>query len=448
MSNRNANAVKFIRFVGQTPGYAMEPGERGRYKLIRLAVDEYGVDRDSITVSANAADQQHQNDVTRAKNKLGWTYALYTELEEIARECRLKEEDPKEPQLRCLLAHWGIDPDAKPSQQDTDQHSQPVRRRHGKGGTATGSAKVKAGEAQSAGSAAAPEAPVQLLDNVGRMQPEMISPERALDLLTRMAPYQRKLDPAKVRDYAEAMRRGEWKLNPADPLCIDTNGQTANGQHRLNACVEAEVPIPCWVAYDTPPDTYDVMDRGKKRTTGDMLFGAGEVNANRLASLASFAHLWFNYDQDQWASAPKVTEAQVFAMVENHPHLRESAKYGVMAKLSISTQATMLAHYLISRKLGFDHRLVTTWYKRIQVMDLTRGEPGHTLGLYYMNAATRRRKPLTGRAKRDLDMYLVLQAWNNTCLGKEVRSIGYDNNFTIPDPLAPKDGVHTFPPIA
>jgi hypothetical protein len=454
MSN-NAHALKMIRSVGMTFGYRMEPQERGRYKLIREAVREFDVPEATITVSANAADRQHQNDLTRAKNKLGWTVRLYEELGEIARECRIKEEDPTERQRRFLLQAWGINPDAKPAEGDAASGRQPQRKRHGKGGTATGSAKTFAADAQPAGLSVAEEAPVQLLQDVGRMQAELVTPMRALDLLTKMAPYQRKLDPKKVRDYAEAMRRGEWKLNPADPLCIDTNGQTANGQHRLHACVEAEVPFQSWVAYDTPPDTYDVMDRGKKRTTGDMLYGAGEVNTTRLASLATFAHLWFNFEQDQWASAPKVTEAQVFAIVEAHPKLRDSVKHGVLPKLSVSTTASMLAHYLIARKMGGDDSLVTTWYKRIQVMDLNRGEPGHTLGLYYMNTATRRRKPLNGRVKRDLDMYLIMQAWNNTCLGKEVRSISYDvDNFAIPNPIEPRydqatgKPVHTFPPIS
>lgn len=444
--SKNAHALKTIRTVGQTPGFGMEPQERGRYKLIRYAVPEFGVREATITVSANAASQQHQNDLTRLKNKLGWTQHLYEELENIARDCRISGEDPADRQYRFTLAAWGIDPDAKPDEDEDDAHHASARRRHAGGGTATGSAKVRAGAARAPEPSA--EAPVELLSGVGRMQAELITPERALDLLTDKAPYQRKLDAKKVRDYAEAMRRGEWKLNPADPLCIDVNGQTANGQHRLHACVEAEVAFQCWVAYDTPADVYDVMDRGKKRSTGDMLHGAGEVNASRLASVAAFAHLWFNFDQDQWKSAPKVTEAQVFAIIEAHPHLRESASRGVMAKLKMSTQATMLTHYLIARKMGGDDRLVTAWYRAIQTMDLRRGEPGHTLGLHYMNSGTNRRKPLTGRAKRDLDMHLLMAAWNNTCVGKKVMTVSYDaNTFTIADPIVPKDGLHTFPPI-
>lgn len=441
--SRSAQAIKMIRQVGSTPGFAMEPQEKGRYKLLRFADAEHGVDEASITASGNASDQQHKNDLTRLKNKLGWTGELFDEMEEITRRHRIAGTDPTEDQRKARLLAWGIDPDAEP--EEPEEH-QPQRRRHGGGGSATGSAKVRAGVAESAGPST--EAAVQILQNVGRMQAELISPERAVDLLDRMATYQRKLDKRKVRDYAAAMTRGEWRLNPADPLCIDTNDMTANGMHRLHACVEAWVSFQCWVAYETPPDTYTVMDRGKKRSTADDLHSAGEVNTTFLASAARFAYLWFNVEQENWRTAPTVTDAQVYAMLESHPGLRESVKHGRLTKLKMSPQATMVAHYLIARKMGGDGELVAAWYKAMQLMDLRRGEPGHTLGLYYRDSGSRRRMPLKGRPRRDLDMYLLMQAWNNTCLGKTVKSISYDaSSFTIPDPIVPRDGVHTFPPI-
>lgn len=443
--SRNAHSLKLIRSLGMTPGFAMEPQEKGRYKLLRLAIDKYDVKEASVTVSANAADRQHQNDISRIRSKLGWTMELFERMGEIARQHRIADTDPADDQLKALLVALDIDPSAP----DTAPDDRPQQKRHGKGGSATGSARVAAGTAQPAAQPEQPlEAPVQLLEDVGRMQAEVISPERALDLLTRLAPYQRKPDDKKVRDYAGAITRGEWKLNPADPLCIDTNNMTCNGAHRLHACVEAEIPIQCWVAYDVAPGTYDVMDRGKKRSTADMLYGAGEVNTSRLATLGTFAHLWFNYDQDQWAAAPKVSEAQVLAILEAHPGMRVSAKSGHLTKLSTSTSAAMLAHYLITRKMGGDDRLVTAWYKAIQTMDLNRGDPGHTLGLHYLGTANRRRIPLQGRTRRDLDMYLIMQAWNNTCLGKEVRRVSYDaQSFVIPEPLTPREGTHIFPPF-
>ncbi|MFC4328302.1 hypothetical protein ACFPC0_10740 [Streptomyces andamanensis] len=450
MSN-NPHALKIIRAVGQTPGFTIEAQSKDRYKLIRFAIPAHGIPEQTITISSRSADRQYHNDVTRLKNKLGWTEDLFARMEDLAREHRIAETDPTDDINKALLTALGVDPAAAEDGHERADVPAP-RKRHSKGGTATGSARRPATQAQpaEASSLMAEEAPVQVLQGTGRMQAEIITPLRAVDLLVNNAAYQRKMDEKKVRDYAAAMRRREWMLNPADPICIDVNGRTANGQHRLQACIEAEVPFPCWVAYDTPEETYAIMDRGKKRTTSDMLHGAGEINTGFLASVARLAYLWFNVEQDQWRSVPEVTEAQVFATLESHPNLRESVKYGRFSKMRVSTTASMLAHYLISRKMGGDHRLVTRWYKAVSEMDLNRGEPGHTLGLYFMQTApaAKRRTALHGRDKRDLEMYLIIQAWNNTCLGKEVRSVAWKTDFVIPDPVTPKDGVHTFPPLS
>lgn len=450
----NPQAVRTIKLVGQTPGFTVEPQDKGRYKLSRLPVDLYDVKGASVILGSKSSDRQYQNDLTRLKHRLGWTEALYDQCEAIDREHRTKGTDPADDLDRALLTAFGVDPD-KPLEDDTEEpQARPQRKRHSKGGSAAGSARKSAAAVQPAPLVSVDEAPVELLSGVGRMQAEMISPMRAIDLLANKAPYQRKIDTKKVNDYAAAMTRGEWKLNPADPLCIDTNGQTANGQHRLEACVVAEVPFPTWVAYDTPPETYAIMDRGKKRTTGDMLYGAGEANTNLLASAARFAHLWFNVpEQEQWKAQPEVTEAQVFALLEAHPNLRGSVSRGRIPGIKgVSTQASMLSHYLITRKMGGDDTLVTRWYRAIGEMDLDKGTPGHSLGLYWMRSAPSavRRTHLQGRSKRDLDMYLLMRAWNNTCLGREMRSVGWKSDFVIPDPITPQYDAngkpkHSFP---
>jgi hypothetical protein len=462
MSNKNAQALTLIRSVGSTPGYAMEPQERGRYKLIRLAVDRYDVKEASVTVSANSADRQHENDVARVKRKLGWTPELFETTEDIARRHRIAETDPAEDILKALLTAWDIDPEAAQGAPARNGH-QPARKRHGKGGTVTGSARVAAGEAQPGEAPVVVEAPVQVLDNVGRMQPEMISPERALDLLTRLAPHLGEPDPQKVEEYAAVMRRpGAWALDPAHPVCIDTDGHTAKGLHRLHACVEAEVPFPAWVAYDTPPGAPSAIGAPvplPQAAPAPAVAApapaprAAEANPRDLTSAARFAYLWFNVPQDEWKGAPEITGAQVQAIIEAHPQLRGSVKDGRLAKLKISRQATALAHYLISQTMDGDARPATAWFRAIQAMDLDRGDPGHTLALYYLQGTSERMAVLNPRPKRDLDMYLLLTAWNDTCLGKEVRSISWDLDFTIPAPIAPPrtpatgKALHTFPAI-
>lgn len=436
----NPHAYKMIVSVGETPGFELEYVKDGSAKITRLAIPEQGLKAETVKLSIRAQGRQLENAVTRLR-RMGWTQELFEECEELARQHRIAGTDPAEDQQKALLKVLGVDPDAEaPADPLPRQRTQ--TKRHSK--TTTVSSKVKTEIAR----AVANEAPVQLLDDASRVVAEIITPERALDLLVKLAPYQRPVRDRKVADYAAAMRRGEWKLNPGDPICIDTNGQTANGQHRLHAVVEAELPQPFYVAYDVEPDAYRIMDRGAKRSTADMLHGAGEVNTTNLSGVAKLAYLYFNVEQDQWKSAPEVTEAQISAALEAHPNLRESVRHGrIGGSLRVSPTGAMFAHYLMSRRCD-DPTLPTRWYKAIAEMDLERGQPGHTLGLYFLKSspAARRRTELRGRSKRELDIYLLIQGWNNTARGKEMRTISYKSDFVIPAPIAPTDA-HKFPPI-
>lgn len=458
----NQEAIRVIRQVGSTPGFRMEATDGGVYRLIRSAIPDHGVTLESTQVSSHHFNRQFKNDMTRLK-RIGWTEELYALCEEISRRHRMRNSNPEaaakaaaEEHLPVLLAAFGVSPDDGP-EGDGSLDSRPApKRRHGKGGTATGSAKVKAGEAIEAEPAlpvqeAPKEAEVVVLEDAVKIRLELITPDRALDLIVKMAPYQRKVRDSKVTDYAAAIKRGEWIPNPADPVCIDTNGQTANGQHRLQAIVECEVAAPLYIAYDVDPKAYQAMDRGAQRTTADMLYGAGEVSTTRLSSAAKLAHLWFHVDQDQWKSTPAVTEAQVFAILEAHPNLRESVRLGhIGGSMKVSPTASILAHYLIARKMDHDTHLVTRWYQAIGKVALAEGQPGHSLALHFLKNApgARRRTALTGpRTNRQwLDMYLIIQAWNNTAIGKEQRGVSWKPDFTISPPVAPTSR-HNFPPL-
>lgn len=456
----NPEAVKVIQAVGQTPGFKVEHSGDGSFKLIRLPIPEHGVQSGSVKMYARAHGRNFENACTRLR-RLGWTDELFEECQRIERECRMEGGDPGPELEKILLKAFDVDP--ADSSKDTPEQPKKKIRRHAKG-TPTGSAKAPKPQAVPA-QPSAPEAeqkePVRLVEGAGEIRAEIITPERAVELLLNLAPYQRDLKKKKVQDYAAAMRRGEWLLNPADPLCIDTNGQTANGQHRLEAILAAEKElaqtpeggVPMYVAYGVPPKTYRVMDRGTKRSTADMLHGAGEVNTASLASTARLAHRWFvspGYDnQEEWRNAPEVTDAQVFSILEDHPNLRESVRLGRMGGgLKVSPSASMFAHYLCSRKCGGDPRIVTRWFKAIADVDLDRGQPGHSLALYFLKAApsANRRTSLHGRTRMELDLYLLLKAWNNTAQGKEQRQVGWKATFTIPQPIAPTSD-HKFPPL-
>jgi hypothetical protein len=82
--------------------------------------------------------------------------------------------------------------------------------------------------------------------------------------------HNRPVSDKKVRDYATAMKAGNWMLN-GEPIIFDKDGVLADGQHRLWACIEANVSFETAVVEGVPKDAFATIDTGFKRGGKDVL---------------------------------------------------------------------------------------------------------------------------------------------------------------------------------
>jgi hypothetical protein len=129
---------------------------------------------------------------------------------------------------------------------------------------------------------------------------EVVTPELAKKWLGHNMPNNRHLTPSRVTQYARDMKEGNWKMT-GDPVRFDTKGHLVDGQHRLSACVAAQLPFTTVVGRDiSHPATY-VMDQGKKRSLADALRVDGHMSVSRMATFVSTAYQ-FDLDglQDPW----------------------------------------------------------------------------------------------------------------------------------------------------
>lgn len=116
-----------------------------------------------------------------------------------------------------------------------------------------------------------------------RSKLQTVTPKRAaewLDANTTNRPISKPV----VRGFAEAMKRGEWVVTHQG-IAFDTNGVLIDGQHRLAAIIEADVPIDLTVFSDVAEGTFDVLDTGKRRNAADVLAIEGEKSATMLAAM-------------------------------------------------------------------------------------------------------------------------------------------------------------------
>lgn len=92
----------------------------------------------------------------------------------------------------------------------------------------------------------------------------------------------------RVRQYADQMRRGQWRLT-GDAVRFDTTDRLVDGQHRLLAVLEAAAgdtafSVQMAVIFGLAPETFQVIDTGYVRRPGDVL-GFGTKGRQRMAAM-------------------------------------------------------------------------------------------------------------------------------------------------------------------
>lgn len=116
----------------------------------------------------------------------------------------------------------------------------------------------------------------------GRMELMLVTPEIAAKWLGSLYKRQRKQNQNAKTVYETSMKAGHWKVSN-DAITITRDGECINGQHRLIAVVESNLPIVAWVLLDADPAMYDIIDNINARPAAQVL---NCENANDVAAIA------------------------------------------------------------------------------------------------------------------------------------------------------------------
>jgi len=91
-----------------------------------------------------------------------------------------------------------------------------------------------------------------------------VTPETAKEWLTHNKDNNRKLMKGRVEQYANDIKAGKWELN-GETIKFNKKGDLIDGQHRLQAVVEAGVACKFLVVWDVDANLY-MIDRGAPRS--------------------------------------------------------------------------------------------------------------------------------------------------------------------------------------
>lgn len=248
-----------------------------------------------------------------------------------------------------------------------------------------------------------------------------ITPEMARKWLELNIENNRGIRPQVVGAYARDMAAGRWHLT-GDPIRFDEDGNLIDGQHRLYAILEANVPIWSYIVRGVKKEAFYAIDSGIKRTMGDELTFAGEKNA---IALAAAIHQLMRYERNimDKGTSLKATRAEYMEELEKHPEIRDSIHFGQMTKNILRHSIGTALHYLFSRK---DQVLADEFFiKLAQGTNLEEGDPIYLLRERLMRENIKGGK--TRMVPREV-IAIVIKAWNAKRKNEKPRSLRWRGN--------------------
>lgn len=159
----------------------------------------------------------------------------------------------------------------------------------------------------------------------------------------------RKVYRHRVNQYAHSIKTGNF--NPSHQgVAFDPSGNLVDGQHRLLAVIQANMPTDLYVTYNVPKEALKNIDRNRTRTleanhqmmTGETISGKDLSAARCLWS----AYCWEHFDK-AWTAAVDPTEEQLIEFYHEHEYAIKTTDTlkGIKGVGSAVVRAALAASY-------------------------------------------------------------------------------------------------------
>lgn len=247
-----------------------------------------------------------------------------------------------------------------------------------------------------------------------RITVEKVTPERAAEWL-RLNVNNRNVRPHTVGQYAEDMRQGRWRVN-GDPVRFNDAGELVDGQHRLEACVVADVAFDTVVIRGLSDEDKVTFDSGVKRTLADVLKFRGERSTHQLAAGIRACWLYENHPNPLTGRAHrKPSPPELLAWFERNREVQASVDVAghVRRQVAIPATAIVVPHFFGMKVSPED---TVDFFEKLRTgLDLHHGSPVMALRRYLELLRPKRDKPPPEHTTA-----LVIKAFNLYRAGEEV----------------------------
>jgi hypothetical protein len=226
-----------------------------------------------------------------------------------------------------------------------------------------------------------PDVPEPAVDYIPRQSGRYtITPEMAVLWLAHVHNI-RALSQATIEAYARDMKNGHWPES-GETIKWDVNDVCFDGEHRLRACILAQVPFESWVIVGLPVSASKTVDQGLKRQLAQILRGTGERYGAQLASTATLLWRWEQGREALIDAHIKPTIYDLTDVLEREPNLRGSVElthgsYTKACRLSRSSTVPAFIHFMGFRTQG---NKATRFLEQVSSgKNIGSGDPAYTL---------------------------------------------------------------------
>lgn len=194
-------------------------------------------------------------------------------------------------------------------------------------------------------------------------------------------PSNRRLSESRARNLADAILRGEWKLN-GESIIVGENGDLLDGQHRCRAVVLADISVPVILVEGVKNDAFTTIDIGEKRSVGQIFEMQGFASGNNLSAAISVLEMYLG----NRTTRRNLTFAQRAEVLRENPEIVQSVAV-TNSMRQIPSSVAAVAHFAAEKAYG--KAFADQWIANFKqaVFD----DPSRTLSLLLERSSTGRR---------------------------------------------------------
>lgn len=245
-----------------------------------------------------------------------------------------------------------------------------------------------------------------------KMEVITMTPEWAQEILATWNTKNRYMRPGVVQKYAHSIKTGQWKLTP-EVVAVGSDGVLLNGQHRLAAVIETNMPVQIAMATNCDPEIFSVLDTGVARAAADVLHMKGASSSTSMAAGLKSYLFFQQYPDKMWTGAGVIspTHSEIGALFDERQDdaaFASSVASSTHAACRQANKSALIAFALLCLDAGHDQESISEFCRMLgTAIGLTDRSPILRLRQALTNGVLANRRPLN-----QIQLACLIKAFN------------------------------------